>query len=418
VATPFDAPVNALVVDPGNPRHLYAGTDVGVFRGERSAAGPPFAWTWLLCSNGLPEATVLDLKVHAASRRLRATLHGRGIWEFDLAGAPSRAPDIYLRMNGADSGRHRPAARGAAHPFQPLPRTVDWTMSSDLKVRRTGTAGQAPPPYPGAPIQFRPVRDTGPAVARWQAHARRRGFSIGADPAGTFDVGSRQAARDVQSRYGLTQWDGARDAIDGIVGPRTWAATTSYPATPFPVTPTAFAELIGEDYDLGTDVMIADVGPNDVYCQVHNRGHLAINATRLNAILLVAPSDAAGTAPLLPADYAARIRAGDMSAWLGVSGWRFADAGIYRINPLEVNQRRPAILSWTVDFAALGLAPGSFALLLALVSGPAPSVGESDNTLQATERNVRTLVEGAGAASGEVKAAARLVRLDPVAVIP
>jgi hypothetical protein len=52
----------------------------------------------------------------------------------------------------------------------------------------------------------------------------------------------------------------------------------------------------------------------------------------------------------------------------------------------------PTILSWPVDFTALGLPPGTFALLLALVSGPAPSVGESDNTLQAAERNVRTLV--------------------------
>ena len=62
------------------------------------------------------------------------------------------------------------------------------------------------------------------------------------------------------------------------------------------MTPTAFADLIGEDYDLGTDVMIANAGPNEVYCQAHNRGHLAINATSLNVILLVAPSDAVGTA--------------------------------------------------------------------------------------------------------------------------
>ena len=81
VATPFDAPVNAMVVDPGNPRNLYVGTDVGVFRGERSAA-PPFTWTWLLWSNGLPEATVLDLKVHGASgcgRRCTAAGSGSSI---------------------------------------------------------------------------------------------------------------------------------------------------------------------------------------------------------------------------------------------------------------------------------------------------------------------------------------------------
>jgi hypothetical protein len=185
-----------------------------------------------------------------------------------------------------------------------------------------------------------------------------------------------------------------------------------------PVTPTAFAELVGEDYDLATDVMIADAGSNDVYCQVHNRGHIPINATRLSAILLVAPSDAVGTVPQLPADYAARIRAGDTTAWLGASGWLFADAGIYRTNPLELNQRQPAILSWTVDFTALGLVAGGFAVLLVLVTGPAPNPGESDTTLQAVERSARTLIEGVGPAAGEIKAAARLVRLDPVIPIP
>jgi hypothetical protein len=420
VATPFDAPVNALALDPGNPRHLYVGTDVGVFRGERSVAGPPFTWLWMLWSNGLPEAAVYDLKVHRPTRRLRASLHGRGIWEFDLAGGPNRSPDLYLRSNAADSGRHLPAARNAAHPYFAAPRTVNWTMSPDIKVRRTGTAAQAPPAYPGAVLRFRtPVRDTGPNVTRWQAHVQRRGFSIGADVVGTFDVGSRQAARDMQSRYGLTAWDGFRRSIDGAIGPRSWAATTSYPALPVPMTMTGFAELIGEDVDQATDVMIADHGANDVFLQVHNRGHLDINATRLTAILLVAASNAAGAVPQLPVDYATHIRAQDTAAaWLAGSGWQFADAGVYRNNPLEINQRRPATPSWMVDFNALGFAPGDFAMLVALVSGPAPSAGESDNQLRSVERNVQTLIEGAGPAAGETKAAARLVRIDAVVAIP
>jgi hypothetical protein len=417
VATPFDAPVNAMVVDPVNPRHLYVGTDVGVFQGERSAAAP-FTWNWRLWSNGLPEATVLDLKAHGPTRRLRASLHGRGIWEFDLAGGPGASPDVYVRMNGADSGRHLPAARAAAHPYLPA-RTVNWTMSPDIKVRRTGTAAQAPPAFVAPNIRFRaPVRDTGPRVTRWQAHVQRRGFTIGADPVGTFDVGSRQAARDIQSRFGLTDWDGTRDMIDGVVGPRTWAATTSYPVLGIPVTPTAFAELIGEDWDLGTEVMIADAGPNDVFLQVHNRGHIAVNATRLIAVLLVAASNAAGAVPQLPASYAARIRAQDSTAWLAGSGWQFAAASAYRTNPLELNQRQPAILNWTVDFSTLGFAAGDFPMLLALVSGPAPAGTETDVSLQAAERTVQTLIEGAGAAAGETKAAARLIRLDAITVIP
>jgi hypothetical protein len=417
VPTPFDAPVNALVVDPTATRFLYVGTDVGVFRGERSAAAP-FTWTWTMVSNGLPEATVYDLKIHAPSRRLRASLHGRGVWELDLSGAITPSPDVYVRMNGADSGRHLPLARNAAHPYQPAPRALDWTMSPDIKVRRTATAAQPAPAYPGSTLRFASPRQTGARITRWQAHVQRRGFSIGADAVGTFDAGSRQAARDAQSRYGLNAWDGARQAIDGIVGPRTWAATTAYPAVPNPITPTAFAESIGEDTVFASDLMIADLGTNQVVVQVHNRGHIPVVAGALRAALVFAASDAVGSVPQLPANYATRIRNGDTTAWLGASGWHFADtAAVYRTNALELDQRNPAILSWNVDFTTLP-AGTTHAVLVVLVSATSADPIASDPQLRATERTVRTLIEGAGAAAGETKAAARLVRLDAVAAIP
>jgi hypothetical protein len=250
----------------------------------------------------------------------------------------------------------------------------------------------------------------------------RRGFSLGADVAGTFDAGTRQAVRNAQSRYGLGQLVAGGNAIlDGIVGPRTWAAVTSYPILPVdPLNAGVFTDGLGEDTDLATDVMIADaVGANQVFVQIHNRGHLPIAAGDLRVALLVAASDAAGNAPLLPADYAARIRAADTGPWLGASGWRFVDAAVvYRSNILELNDRRPAVVTWPADFGALGFAAGSHVLLVALSSATSPIVGASDNTLQSAERNVRTLVEGAGVNAGEAKAMARVVRLDPVVVIP
>lgn len=214
---------------------------------------------------------------------------------------------------------------------------------------------------------------------------------------------------------------GGNAVVDGIVGPRTWAAVTSYPVLPVdPLNAGVFTDGLGEDTDLATDVMIADaVGANQVFVQVHNRGHLPIAAGDLRVALLVAASDAAGNAPLLPADYAARIRAADTGAWLGASGWRFVDAAVvYRSNILELNDRRPAVVTWPADFGALGFAAGSHVLLVALSSATSPIVGASDNTLQSAERNVRTLVEGAGVNAGEAKAVARVVRLDPVVVIP
>ena len=255
-------------------------------------------------------------------------------------------------------------------------------------------------------------------MVRWQAHVQRRGFGIGADPAGTFDAGSRQAARDVQSRYGLTDWDGFRQAIDGVVGPRTWAASTSYRALPNPVTPAVFADGLDEDVVLATDLMIADHGPNWVFVQVHNRGHLPIAAGDLRVALLVCASDAVGTAPLLPADYATRIRNADTTAWLGASGWLFGQAGVYQTNALELNQRQPSVLSWTVDFAALGLAAGRNALVAR------PGLGHLGSRRSHRQHPDRGRPHRPHpdrrccSLAGETKAVARLVRLDAVAVIP
>ena len=90
---PFDAPVNALVVDPVAPQFLYVGTDVGVFRGQRTGVAPAFAWTWLLWSNGLPEATVFDLKIHAPTAgsgpRCTAAACGNSTWGPRHPGPPT-----------------------------------------------------------------------------------------------------------------------------------------------------------------------------------------------------------------------------------------------------------------------------------------------------------------------------------------
>ena len=416
VAAPFDSPVTCMVVDPANPRNLYVGTDVGVFLATRSPA-PPFSWAYSLFSLGLPEASVQDLKIHVPTRRLRAALHGRGMWEIDLAAGAGRDPDVYIRMNEGDGGRHLPAARSAAHPTV-TGRTVNWTMSPDIRIRR-GIASQVIPPFRTA-LRFSTPRQTGAAVTCWQAHATRRGFSLGADVTGTFGAGSRTAARAVQSRFGLTTLvGGTSNFVDGIVGRRTWLATTSWPALPTPMTAYAFEDLIGEDIDATTDEMIADAtGVNQIFLQVHNRGSRAVSPGNLRALLLVTGSDSAANVANLPNGYGARLRNADTTAWLSATAWRFADpANIYAVNPLELNQRQPALLSWNVNFAALGFNPGDHVLVLALVHATTP-VGDSDNTYTNALLTVRGIIEGAVVAPGETKAAARLVRLDPVVVIP
>ncbi|MEP7301100.1 MAG: hypothetical protein ABI699_06185 [Caldimonas sp.] len=73
-----DMAVNALVVDPKHTSHLFIATDRGVWRSNNSGTA------WSAFNNGLPNAIVGDLLLHAASRRLRAGTRARGAWEVDV----------------------------------------------------------------------------------------------------------------------------------------------------------------------------------------------------------------------------------------------------------------------------------------------------------------------------------------------
>lgn len=70
-----DIPVNAFTVDPENPQHLFAGTDIGVYYSANGGA------QWLPLSNGLPRVPVFDIAFQGGQRVLRVATHGRGIWE-------------------------------------------------------------------------------------------------------------------------------------------------------------------------------------------------------------------------------------------------------------------------------------------------------------------------------------------------
>ena len=74
----LDVEHNAIIVDPVAPQNVYVGADVGVWHSPDRGA------TWEPLSNGLPDAPVFDLQMHSASRRLRASTHGRGLFEYKL----------------------------------------------------------------------------------------------------------------------------------------------------------------------------------------------------------------------------------------------------------------------------------------------------------------------------------------------
>jgi hypothetical protein len=147
-----DAPAHAVVLDPDDSQVVYVGTDVGVWKGTKTGAT---IWSWVLFSQGLPESAVVDLAIHERARLLRAATHGRGVWEIPLDAATGIDPDLYLRVNYADTGRtpggsRFPWVEGSADPLREGAFIYHW-MSADIKVRRPSVPGEpalnSPPDY-------------------------------------------------------------------------------------------------------------------------------------------------------------------------------------------------------------------------------------------------------------------------------
>ena len=155
----FIAPALAVVVDPREPDHVYVGTGIGVIHGVQSfvtingVQEPRWAWSPLV--NGLPESAVNDLAIFdngapgpvgptGPIRLLRAALHGRGVWELDLAN-PLTRPRTYLRVRETDTRRRTPTAlAGASFAGDTISR---FDRSPDIVIDRTGSIDMGPGPY-------------------------------------------------------------------------------------------------------------------------------------------------------------------------------------------------------------------------------------------------------------------------------
>jgi hypothetical protein len=72
-------PVNVVLVDPNAPNSIFVASDIGVFYTTTGGT----SWTSLV--NGLPRVQVLGLTLHNASRTLRASTYGRGVWDINIA---------------------------------------------------------------------------------------------------------------------------------------------------------------------------------------------------------------------------------------------------------------------------------------------------------------------------------------------
>lgn len=111
-----------------------------------------------------------------------------------------------------------PATASPARLLAPPPRAAAAAPARPAPPRQP-----AAPPFPGRALAFTPGRPmmTGQDVRTWQARMRQRGWTLAAD--GVYGPASRTVAVQFQREKGL--------AVDGIVGPRTWAAAWTAPVT-------------------------------------------------------------------------------------------------------------------------------------------------------------------------------------------
>jgi uncharacterized protein (TIGR03437 family) len=86
-----DVPVSALAVDQ-DAKNLYAGTDVGVFLSADNGAH------WQPLGAGLPNTAITGLQFYRAARILRASSHGRSMWDLEV---PIQPPSVPVLGDGA-----------------------------------------------------------------------------------------------------------------------------------------------------------------------------------------------------------------------------------------------------------------------------------------------------------------------------
>ena len=95
----LDVQANAIAVDPSNTSHIYVGADIGSWRSVDGGVN------WTTFSEGMPDAAVIDLKIHDGRRLLRASTHGRGVFERTLDDGAKLGIDLYVRDTQLDQGR-------------------------------------------------------------------------------------------------------------------------------------------------------------------------------------------------------------------------------------------------------------------------------------------------------------------------
>jgi len=137
----LDVQANAIVTDPANPAHVYVGADIGIWRSTNTGA------TWVPHSQGLPDAAVLDLRLHTGRRLLRASTHGRGVWERRIDSGSATGVELYVRDTQLDQGRFT-TMNGLPDPTTPGTTVAHW-RGPDIKLDTPDASGNYQFPLTG-----------------------------------------------------------------------------------------------------------------------------------------------------------------------------------------------------------------------------------------------------------------------------
>jgi len=134
-----NTPANDIQIDPDFAGTLYAATDVGVFKSTNDGG------SWLVAGDSLPLVVVTALKLHRASRKLRAATHGRGIWELNttaplqvtIATSPAGLTLQWTEGRRKRLRRPSPGTPATATPWRALRHRDRWVLTMHLPRGRT-----------------------------------------------------------------------------------------------------------------------------------------------------------------------------------------------------------------------------------------------------------------------------------------
>ena len=135
--TLLDIEHNAIVVDPTNST-VYVGADIGVWRSVDSGNN------WEPMQNGLPDAPVFDLQIHNGARLLRASTHGRGLYEFRLDPPVLGGSELFIRDTYLDTARGENTDGRDDPSIWPTRQVAHW-RSPNIKVDMPTTLGYQTP---------------------------------------------------------------------------------------------------------------------------------------------------------------------------------------------------------------------------------------------------------------------------------